>query len=117
VGKVWYNTIPELIDEIQALECASQNKEQRELPADVIDLVAKAKALVQERDKLESEREIKRRGLHYSGDFTTISSATVAEQTISGPEPPQLAPGHNIWWDSTEAQSFSMPGKRLQLTA
>jgi len=82
VGKVWYDTIPELIDEIQALERASRNKEQREFPADVIDLVAKAKALVQERDKLESEREIKRRRLHYSGDSATISSATAAEQTF-----------------------------------
>ena len=40
LGKVWYDTIPELIDEIQALECASWNKEQRELPTDMIDIVS-----------------------------------------------------------------------------
>ena len=51
VGKAWYDTIPQSIDEIQALERATRNKEQRQFPANVIDLVCKAKALVQERDK------------------------------------------------------------------
>jgi hypothetical protein len=52
VGKKWYDTIPQVIDEeIQALERATRNKEQRQFPPDVIDLVSKAKALVQQRDK------------------------------------------------------------------
>jgi hypothetical protein len=57
VGKKWYDTVPQTFDEeIQALEHASQNKEQRQLPADVIDLVSKTKALVQEKDILENGR-------------------------------------------------------------
>jgi hypothetical protein len=62
VGK-WYDTVPQSFDEeIQALERASRNKEeQRQFPADVIDLVSKAKhALVHKRDKLEDERAAKR---------------------------------------------------------
>jgi hypothetical protein len=56
VGK-WYDTVLKTFDEeIQALERASQNKEQRQLPADVINLVSKTKALVQEKDKLENGR-------------------------------------------------------------
>jgi hypothetical protein len=55
IGKARYDTIPELIDEIEALERASRNKEQRQLPADVVDLVSEANALVHERDKLEDE--------------------------------------------------------------
>jgi hypothetical protein len=58
--KAWYGTISELIDEIQALERATRNKEQRQFPDDVIDLVCKANALVNERDKLENERETKK---------------------------------------------------------
>ena len=50
VGKAWYDTFPQIFDEIQALERVTRNKEQRQFPADVIDLVSKAKALVQERD-------------------------------------------------------------------
>jgi hypothetical protein len=46
VGKKWYDTIPDMVDEIQALERASRNQQQRELPVDVIDLVSKAKSLV-----------------------------------------------------------------------
>jgi hypothetical protein len=43
------------------------NKEQRQFPVDVIDLVAKANALTQERDnKLENERKTKKRRLHES---------------------------------------------------
>jgi hypothetical protein len=73
VGKAWYDTIPQKLDEIQALERATRNKEQRQFPADVIDLVCKANLLVHERDKLESERKTKKRRLiesHYSGDST-----------------------------------------------
>jgi hypothetical protein len=56
VGEAWYDTIPQMIDKIQALECATQNKARRQFPANVIDLFAKAKANVQERDQLENER-------------------------------------------------------------
>jgi hypothetical protein len=77
VGKKWYDTVPQTFDEeIQALERASRNQRQRELPADVIDLVSKAKALVQERDKLENERPTKRRCL---GDGINDSSKNSAE--------------------------------------
>jgi hypothetical protein len=80
----------------------------------VINLVSKAKALVQERDKLENERPTKRR--RCLGDGINDSSKDRAElmgingcdriddKATSGPRPPQLAPGYNIWWDSTEAQ-------------
>jgi hypothetical protein len=43
------------------------NKEQRQFPVDVIDLVAKANALTQEQDnKLENETKTKKRCLHQS---------------------------------------------------
>jgi hypothetical protein len=76
VGKKWYDTVPKTFDEeIQALERASRNQQQRELPVDVIDLVSKAKSLVRERDKLENEeREAKRRCLVASTDSCEESS-------------------------------------------
>ena len=74
IGKAWYDTIPELIEEIEALERATRNKEQRQFPADVIDLVAKAKALVQETDKVENERKTKRRRLVDAGNSCDVSS-------------------------------------------
>ena len=57
VGKAWYNTIPQMHDEIQALERATRNKEQRQFPPDVIDLVSKANhhTLLHKQDKLEDE--------------------------------------------------------------
>ena len=52
VGKKWYDTIEDISNEIRALGCATRAQEQeRQFPADVIDLVSKAKAIVQERDK------------------------------------------------------------------
>ena len=123
IGKAWYDTVPELIDEIEALERASRNKQQRQFPADVIELVSKAKhALVhKKRDKLEDERAAKRMRLfeiNYSShssnseDATTGSDGcdgideTYGEKATSGPKPPQLAPGFNISWDSMEAQKL-----------
>jgi hypothetical protein len=76
IGKAWYDTIPELIDKIEALELASRKKEQRQFLADMIDLVCKANALVNEKDKLENERETKKRHLIesiYSGNSTNNS--------------------------------------------
>ena len=124
IGKAWYDTIPELIDEIEALERASRNKEQRQFPTDVIELVSKAKhALVHKRDKLEDERVAKRRRLlviSNSEEATTgsdgcdgidenngdeeeaTSNGDDDEEATSGPKPPQLAPGYNIWWDSMD---------------
>jgi len=95
VGK-WYDTVPKTFDEeIQALERASRNKEQRALPADTIDLVSKAKSLLQERTKLDNEeRETKRRCLvarnEESSNFTenSNSSATNATDPTSVPTPP-----------------------------
>ena len=64
MGKKWYDTIPQVTDEIQALGCATRNKEERQFPTDMIDVVSKAKALVQERDKLDNDaRQTKRRHL------------------------------------------------------
>jgi hypothetical protein len=40
IGKAWYNTFPQLNDEIKALERASRNKEQRQFPPDVIELIS-----------------------------------------------------------------------------
>jgi hypothetical protein len=66
----WYDTaVPQVDSEIQVLERVTRpvNKEQRQFPVDVIDLVAKANALTQERDnKLENERKTKKRRLHES---------------------------------------------------
>jgi hypothetical protein len=114
VGKKWYYTVPQTFDEeIQALERASWNQRQRELPDDIIDLVSKAKSLVQERDKLDNEeREAKRRCLVASTDscekssnFTVISNSSVnnSSEATSVPMPPQLPPGDSIWWDSMDA--------------
>jgi hypothetical protein len=46
----WYDTVPQLNSKIQVLECVTRpmNKEQRQFPMDVINLVAKANALTQE---------------------------------------------------------------------
>ena len=64
VGKKWDDTIPDMVDEIQALERASRNKGQRELPANVVDLVFKAKSLVQERNKLDNEERETKKGVY-----------------------------------------------------
>jgi hypothetical protein len=65
VGKKWYDTIEDISNEIQALGCATRAQQQeRQFPADVMDVVSKAKALVQERDKLDNDaRQTKRRRL------------------------------------------------------
>ena len=135
VGKKWYDTIEDISNEIQALGCATrtQQEQERQFPADVIDLVSKAKALVQERDnKLENESKTKRRCLVVSSDiceesnnFTETMSANGSED-ISGPTPPQepptppqepeLPPGYNIWWYSTEAEKLFNVQKEIQTT-
>jgi hypothetical protein len=139
IGKAWYDTIPELIGEIESLERASRNKEQRQFPTDVIELVSKANArLIHERDnKLENTRSTKKRRLLHESDNSANSSnsqhgegrsdgsdgsdkesnsridgnkngneSLAPEQSKSRPNPPQLAPGYNIWWDSMEAQKL-----------
>jgi hypothetical protein len=147
VGKAWYDTFPELIGKIEALERASRNKEQRQFPTDVIELVSKANALIHERDnKQENMRSTKKRHLLHESDNSANSSnsqhgagrsggsdgsdkesnsridgndgrneSLAPEQSKSRPNPPQLAPGYNIWWDSTEAIKLSMPRKRRRL--
>jgi hypothetical protein len=67
----WYDTVPQQVDsEIQVLERVTRlvNKEQRQVPVDVIDLVAnKTNALTQEQDnRQENERKTKERHLHES---------------------------------------------------
>jgi hypothetical protein len=85
VGKAWYDTIPELIGEIEALERASQSKEQRQFPTDVIELVSKAKdALVHKKDKLENERVAKRRRLLEITNNSSHSSSNSEEGTMGG---------------------------------
>ena len=75
VGKAWYDTFPELIGEIEALERASRNKEQRQFPTNVIELVSKASALIHERDnKLENMRSTKKRRLLHESDNSANSS-------------------------------------------
>jgi hypothetical protein len=133
-GTAWYETVPQIFDEIQAPERETRNKAQRHFPADVIDLVSKANALVHERDdKLENERATKRRRLlHITAsdsvdslvgegsdeiDRDTLSNgneSSATEQTMSGPEPPQLAPGYNIWWDSIKAQKLFNASKEKE---
>jgi hypothetical protein len=46
----WYDTVPQVDSEIQVLERVTRpvNKEQRQFPVNVINLVAKANALTQE---------------------------------------------------------------------
>jgi hypothetical protein len=114
VGKAWYDTIPNTFDEIQALERATRNKEQRQFPPDVIDLVSKANhhTLLHKQDKLEDERPAKRSRLleitsntcHSTSNSDGCNNGTdEVTDTSPGPKPPQLAPGFNIWWDSQEA--------------
>jgi hypothetical protein len=93
----------------------------------VIDLVSKAKALVQQRDKLDNEKETKRRRLVASSDscdessnFTqTISNSSVdnSNEATFGPAPPQeleLLPGYNIWWDSMDAERLFNANKERE---
>jgi hypothetical protein len=143
VGTAWYDTVPHLIDEIQALERSTrQNKEQSQLPADVVDLVSKANALVHEKDnKLKNIRKTKKRRLlesNNSGNSTNSrgvgsersdgcdeesksridgnngNESSAPEQSKSGPKPPQLAPGFNIWWDSMCAQRLFNSSKERE---
>ena len=93
---------------------------------DMIDLVSKAKVLVQERDKLDNEeRQTKRRCLVASSDsceesneFTEISNSSKSNSneamSAAGPTPPQLPPGYNIWWDSTDAFMLFNANKDIQ---
>ena len=79
MGKKWYDTIEDISNEIQALGCVTQNLEEQQFPADVIDLVSKAKAIVQERDKLvDNGQNAKRRCLldayDCNGDSITSNS-------------------------------------------
>jgi hypothetical protein len=68
VGKAWYDTIPQIFDEIQALERATRTL--RELPHDVIDIVARARYLAE-------ERPTKRARLDEEADnSSSLSSAT-----------------------------------------
>ena len=93
VGKAWYDTFPELIGEIEALERASRNKEQRQFPTNVIELVSKAKhALVHKKDKLEDERVPKRRRLL---EITNNSSHSSSNSSI------KLTLARNLWKERT----------------
>jgi hypothetical protein len=124
IGKAWYDTIPELIDEIEALECLTrqQSKEQIQLPADVVDLVSKAYALVHERDNNStncpgegnegSDGSDEESNSRLDGKIGKESSAP--EQSKSGPTQPQLAPGFNIWWDSMCAQRLLNSSKERE---
>jgi hypothetical protein len=130
VGKKWYDTIQDISSEIQALGCPTRTQEQeRQFPADVIDLVSKAKAIVQERDKLvDNGQNVKRRHLldayDCNGDSITSNSQEEGQEEARDgrsedidaetPKPPQLAPGYNIWWDSTEAQMLFNSSKEKE---
>jgi hypothetical protein len=85
VGKPWFESVPQVFDdELQALGSATRNQENRQFPADVIDLVAKANALVQEPNKLENQRETKSRCLlDASNNCDSSSSCDFTETTGS----------------------------------
>jgi hypothetical protein len=128
VGKAWYETLSSqmVLNEIQALERATRNKEQKQFPPDVIDLVAKANVLLlQQSDNLENERETKRRRLVDASNSCDTNSGCEFTETISvsnscdggnsnagndGDEAitsgPRLPPGFNIWWDSLDAHNL-----------
>jgi hypothetical protein len=118
VGKAWYDTIPQIFDEIQALERATRTL--RELPHDVIDIVARARYLAE-------ERPTKRARLDEEADnSSSLSSATpkspaplsttiellppvvvVLSPESSPPAPAQKLPaGSNIYWDSADAKNL-----------
>jgi len=100
VGKAWYDTIPNTFDEIQALERATRNKEQRPFPPDVIDLASKANhhTLVHKQDKLEDERPAKRSRLleinnscSSNRDDGSCNGIDEEENDSSPAKPPQVA--------------------------
>ena len=121
VGKAWYDTIPQTFDEeIQALERATRNKEQRPFPPDVIDLASKANhhTLLHKQDKLEDERPAKRSrlvdinnscssnrddGCNGIDEEENDGRREVTDAPSAPAKPPQVARGYNIWWDSPEA--------------
>ena len=80
VGKKWYDTIEDISNEIQALGCATlAQAQEQQFPADVIDFVSKAKAIVQESDKerdklLDNDQNAKRRRLLDAYDCNGNSS-------------------------------------------
>jgi hypothetical protein len=95
-------------------------------PANVIALVSKAKALVQESDKLDNA---KRRCLvdgndscdSNMGELMGIDGGDSCDgnngdeaTTSGGPKPPQLAPGFNISWDSYDAQRLFNSSKERE---
>jgi hypothetical protein len=90
----------------------------------VIDLVSKAKTLVQERDKLENGRMTKRRQLTVvilltasdvmGSDGCNGIDGKNGDEAMSRLEPPQLAPGYNIWWDSEKAQKLFSVSKETE---
>jgi hypothetical protein len=126
VGKPWFESVPQgFDDELQALERATRNQSQRQLPAEVIDLVAKANVLLlQQSDNLENERETKRRRLVDGSNSCDTNSGCEFMETTSvsnscgdggnngdnGDEAmtsgPRLPPGYNIWWDSLDANNL-----------
>jgi hypothetical protein len=101
----------------------------------VIDLVSKAKVLVQERDKVENDRNTKRRRLDTNDCHEDSTNIKEGEEEArdgrsddrildgggsngnesSAPKPPQLAPGYNIWWTPLRHKCFLMPQKRKRL--
>jgi hypothetical protein len=95
----------------------------------VVELVSKANALVHERDKLRDERAAERRRLleiNSSSHSSNSEEATTGsdgcdgidekngDEATSGPKPPQLAPGFNIWWDSMCAQRLFNSSKERE---
>ena len=85
VGKKWYDTIEDISNEIQALGCATWAHQEQEwqFPTDVIDLVLKAKAIVQERDKLvDNGQNAKRRCLLDAYDCNGDSSYVLSIITM-----------------------------------
>ena len=118
VGKAWYDTIPQIFDEIQALERATRTL--RELPHDVIDIVARARYLAEERPTKRARLDEEADNSSSLSSATTKSPATlsttiellppvvvVVSPESSPPAPAQKLPaGSNIYWDSADAKNL-----------
>ena len=125
LGKAWFTTIPDMMDDIQALERATHNKERRHFPPAAQfkrqnkegDGTA-AKRLCQDSTPTSSSHTEQAPACSSTSNRDEETTITIKMKDESDDIQPQLPPGCNIWWQSTEAFKLSMPRKirRLLLT-